>query len=216
MKNKLKLIALSVSLAVSMSFASQASAQVSTDLATTYADPNYSIPSYSQNDLQSVGCDPVVWNNMVQAYQNRLKQRQIEESILVNDQAGRSPSSNTCIQTVLSTINTAKKIYDTIMSGSISSGILDTIASNALNLACSEVNSVTGSAFNSTFGSSISQLNQVSGYLNGGTGFSTPIGNINTGSLVSNGSGQAVNAANSSGAQALTNTWTTTVQQWFK
>lgn len=215
MNKKIKIMALSVGFAVSiMGFSTSASAQLSSALTATYSDPNYTIPSYSSGDLQTAGCDPVVWNNMITAYNNRMKARAYEQQILVNDQANRAPSSNTCIQAVLSTINTAKKIYDTLMNGP-SSSILDTIAANALNLACSEINSVTGSAFNSTFGTQISELNQVSGYVNGGTGVSTPLGTVSTGSLVSNGS-TPVNAANSSGANALTNTWSTVVTQWFK
>lgn len=216
MNKKLKIMGLSVGLAISVMSASQtASAQLSSALTATYSDPSYTIPSYSTSDLNSAGCDPTVWNGMVTDYNNRMKARAYEQQILVNDQANRAPSSNTCIQSVLSTINTAKKIYDTIMNGP-SSSILDTIAANALNLACSEINSVTGSAFNSTFGSEISELNQANGYLNGGTGVSTPIGTVSTGSLVSNSSGTAVSAANSAGATSLSNTWSTVVTQWFK
>jgi hypothetical protein len=217
MNKKLKTIGLSVGLAVSiMSFSQVASAQLSSALTATYSDPSYTIPSYSTSDLNSAGCDPTVWNGMVTDYNNRMKARAYEQQILVNDQANRAPSANTCIQSVLSTINTAKKIYDTIMNGNLNSGILDTIAANALNLACSEINSVTGSAFNSTFGSQISELNQANGYLNGGTGVSTPLGTVSTGSLVTNSSGTAVSAANSAGATALSNTWSTVVTQWFK
>lgn len=158
---------------------------VSSGISMTLIEP----PTVSAADMKTVGCSPVVWNQMVNDYKRAgsANLRVGGEFVKAQVQGAPNPAA-ACFDQAASTINSAMSAYNSIMSvltgGGLDPSKLYAYAQKlVVGAACNQVNSyVAQSGLNTSINGGINSVNSgVGTALNSGT----TIGGVNTGSVSS-------------------------------
>lgn len=201
-KYKLKLL-ISVAILGTLSMNAQAQNNSGGSVSSQGISTSIVVPEYTNAQLQAGGCDPGVWNKMVQDYKDTaLTRNQIATKMQILNQVQGTPSPMaSCFDQAASAINSATQSYNTISSilkgGGMDSSALYNYAKNvAVGAACSQVNQYINQ---SGIGTSINGgVNMVNSGINGtlGTGVNVGNSNVNLGNVLNGGGFQSNNSGN--------------------
>ena len=115
MRKEFKISTIAVGIAISFSTAWAQSQNTSSVL------PSLMIPQYSNQELQSVGCDPNNWNMLMNNYlAKRGYERSQQDRIQVVEQKNatpqRPPGQKSCFEGAISTINQTMRTVNQVIS----------------------------------------------------------------------------------------------------
>ncbi len=164
--------------------------------------------------ISSTSCDLATWQSQKTAYNNWLNSPAVQARVKQYDPFMQATildkiNSYSCIEGMMSNINNIVKSIQSILAilgGGVPTGILDQILNQLKQMACSEINSMTGSVLGGTANSVGSAAGVITSV--GSTGYSVPVGNsgsISTGSVWS--SAPTGNSSSASPAGFVSKTW---------
>jgi len=191
MKHKTKIFALG--LVSSALIAGNAMAQTKVTVPNT-GTPALTYFTYTNQELQSSGCDPNVWNELVADYiQKRTLERAQQGAIQVQDQAkppipaGGTTSGRSCFENATNQINSAISGINSLLS--IFTGSVDwsSLANNTINqlttAACNQIDAYLVNMTSGVLQPINNTVNQTNSTI-GGASINTSLGSVNVGGAI--------------------------------
>ncbi len=172
--------------------------------------PPLYVPQYNPADLNAAGCDPQVWNKMVADYTAKRgleRTQQGEIQVKAQMSAARPSGSPTaggrsCFESAIGQINgaisTVNQAISIFTGGGVDWSALGNSALNQLtSAACNQIDAYASGMLYNTTAPLTGSLGMVTGTINN-AGVNTPLGNVNVGGAIQQGSTNTIPYVNQS------------------